>query len=377
MWLNIATAHSETSNRISKKKLQNTAIWYKKILDNPNEDTFYDESMRLPEPIDTYTISSLSKIQCFKWIISKLLYWRKEKNTKSINYFIEERKKHLSDSRVNELEQILVHDNVLVVADNEMVEMQSKLLWAWYGAWSFWEICAFRSRDDIENRTHIVRHEVIHSKQIQDLGWWILWFIKWLIVSWIDLTKIHKEYKKLIPWSIDNATDNQITDWETYLNQPNTDYLTTRDPKGFLKIKTHAHKNLLVKEHLQDDLIQALGDAGIPPKDIQKMKDIASDHDNHSRSQVITAQSKDRFAYQETAQEHQLHFISDTALKKEIWLDAFITHYNPNKNYKEWSDLYQKYKSIIDPIIEQFVRTWDAKELEKWLNKIFDKISNY
>lgn len=353
---------------------------------------------RIPDVVNNYTISNLSKTQCITGIIKKLNYYLRLKHNIDIESLTTERWKYLTPERIQEYKNVLEKHNILIVVDNEMVEMQSKILWTSYAAGSFGDIIAFRSWQDLEQRNHLVRHEVIHNKQVQDLWWGIIWFIKWLAISWKDFLKILNKYKWVIPRANDHATANQLTDRETYLNQSDENYLDNRKPNQWLSFVNQSTKNKLVEFFMNQELnkfIQQTQDINWDTQntannvnlkynfikdihnrehDIWKIQELQHIHQNNNRHQMVTYWSIDRFTYKETTQEHQLHFISETALRKKVWLDAFMAHYDIANNYEKWSQKYLENKSIVDPIIEQFVQTNNIKELKKQLLNVYKHI---
>ncbi len=69
-----------------------------------------------------------------------------------------------------------------------------------------------------------------------------------------SMSEIKSKYKDLVPWAADFATDNQITDQETYLHQNDPTYFAKRVPKDFLKRTSQAIRNQLAREYMQSNI---------------------------------------------------------------------------------------------------------------------------
>ena len=112
-----------------------------------------------------------------------------------ISYFENEWEKHLSPEKTQFCKEMYEKHGTIIMVDNSIVEYQSTVLGSAYGAGSYGWICFFRSRDIVENRTGLVRHEVIHSKQDEISFNKKIGFIKKRTMSLKSMLQILSKYK--------------------------------------------------------------------------------------------------------------------------------------------------------------------------------------
>ena len=214
---------------------------------------------------------------------------------------------------------------------------------------------------------------------------------------------------------MDYATDNQISDWETYLNQYKDDPISAIKPYEFKKYKNKENRFDAIKKHMQTDIDETKKDieslkqkiADIvsgkvkletknaytftkqerlanlnylvqqKEKDIQTMEKLQANHENtQDWYQFITFGEQDGYKYQETPEKRQTNFQSEESLRKNIAIDMFITHYGDKKdNYQEGVEMYIKYQKEVVPIVEEYVRTKDKQTLKKHMHTLFNTIA--
>ncbi len=193
-------------------------------------------------------------------------------------------------------------------------------------------------------------------------------------MSFIDMLRKRNELNGLVPRSIDYATDNQISDRETYINQYKQDPIKDVKPYEFEKYKMKENRFKAIKDHMQTDIdelkqdIAALkqkitevregrvkredDDRGFTnaeraanlsylltskERDLQTMETLQRQHDDtEDRHQFITFGEQDGYIYQETPEKRQTNFQSENSFRKHVAIDMFITHYGEEKdNYKK------------------------------------------
>ena len=276
-----------------------------------------------------------------------------------------------------------------------------KVMWTSYNWNSLWQFVIVRDRNSINSRPGRVKHESIHSKQLNPI-WWI--------ISLPSLLHELSKLKWLVPWAMDYATDNQITDRETYINQYKDNPLWEIKPLSFLQYFNKNVKNNSIKEHMQSDIdeleqyiarlkqeIDWISDIEWDDsktfdkeeylskltylleqkeKDLKAMKKLQEEHDlSENWHQFITFWEKDGYKYQNTPEKRQTNFQSEIAFRKQIVIDMFITHFGDKAdNYKRWVSLYNKYKPHIDEIMDEYIKDKKKRKLQSSMNTLFKEI---
>ncbi|MEI6118378.1 MAG: hypothetical protein WCP92_03940 [bacterium] len=178
-----------------------------------------------------------------------------------------------------------------------------------------------------------------------------------------------------MPWTMDYATDNQISDWETYINQYKEDPIKDVKPYEFKKYKIKNNRFAAIQGHMQSDIddlkqdIKALKQKIIDVKNgnitldnknensftkeerlqnltyildskeenLKAMEKLQDEHyDTDDWHQFITFGEQDGYIYQETPEKRQTNFQSEESFRKHVAIDMFITHYGDKKdNYKK------------------------------------------
>lgn len=170
---------------------------------------------------------------------------------------------------------------------------------------------------------------------------------------------------------MDYATDNQITDRETYMNQYKQDPIKDVKPYRFLKNMSKKNRFDAIRDHMQTDIdevkqyiselkqkiedvkedkikIDAKSDKGFTKEerlnnlaylletkesDLQAMEKLQNEHyDTTNRHQFITFGEQDGYIYQETPEKRQTNFQTEDSFRKHVAIDMFITHYGDKKD---------------------------------------------
>lgn len=229
------------------------------------------------------------------------------------------------------------------------------------------------------------------------------------------MLKRKNELSGLVPWTMDYATDNQVSDWETYLNQYKDDPMGVIKPYEFKKYKNKENRFDAIKQHMQTDIDEAKKDVESlkqkiadvisgkltietnnaytftkqerlanlnylvqqKEKDLQAMEKLQANHEStQDWHQFITFGEQDGYTYQETPEKRQTNFQSEESLRKHVAIDMFITHYGDKKdNYQQGVDMYIKHQKEIASIVEAYVITKDKQMLKKHMHALFNKIA--
>lgn len=152
---------------------------------------------------------------------------------------------------------------VKIVVDPDFISAFGKVMgidYRWSGVWDF---VVVRNQKNLEDET-ILRHEAIHCMQQRDCWWRIpflwpkLWLIPWTIVSLSSL--LIKKYFGKLRWlreRADYATDNQLTDLETYLYETDPNYLKNRKPFWYKILLNPTHRKQEMKK-LREEQVKEL-----------------------------------------------------------------------------------------------------------------------
>jgi len=101
----------------------------------------------------------------------------------------------------------------------------------------------------------LMRHEAIHCMQQRDLNHgkaWRIWFLKRLKLSGDSYTWLRKELKGSTD-AANYATQNQLSERETYVNQLNPDYLAQRKPNAWREADTAAWRKAIVSDYIEQE----------------------------------------------------------------------------------------------------------------------------
>jgi len=103
----------------------------------------------------------------------------------------------------------------------------------------------------------LMRHEAIHCMQQRDLNHGKagrIWFLKRLKLSGKSYTWLRKELKGSTD-AANYATQNQLSERETYVNQLNPDYLAQRKPNAWREADTAAWRKAIVRDYIEQEKI--------------------------------------------------------------------------------------------------------------------------
>ena len=165
---------------------------------------------------------------------------------------------------------------------------------------------------------------------------------------------------------MDYATDNQISDWETYINQYKDDPIKDIKPYEFKKYSKKENRFEAIKNHMQTDIDELklyIEELKTKTSDIRSgkinlntdndnaftkeerlknleyilkakeeeliaMEKLQSEHDDtEDWHQFITFGEQDAYLYQTTPEKRQTNFQSEESFRKHVAIDMFITHY--------------------------------------------------
>ncbi len=293
--------------------------------------------------------------------------------------------------------------DIVPIADAEILDYFSRIIGTVYNWSTIWKFSIVRDWSSIEKWQGRIKHEWIHNKQ------WPIW--KWKSAG-IDLLKRRSELSWLVPWAMDYATDNQISDWETYINKYKEDTKKAVKKYWFKRFKVKENRFDAIEKHMQsdiDDLKNEIKDLENKISDVKDwtvsldkndgftqeewllnlnyLLDLKRDYlksmerlqDEHHNTddwhQFITFGEQDGYIYQDTPEKRQTNFQSEESFRKHVVIDSFITHYGDKKdNYKEWVEMYSKHKDELQPIIENYLKTKDKKSLKKHLKDLYSNI---
>lgn len=267
-----------------------------------------------------------------------------------------------------------------VIKNEDILDKFSYLLWTRYNASAIGKTVVIRNWNTVKDYRPHIEHEAIHTKQ---------WGLEKWIIGWLDLAKINKKYWDLVPWAIDFATDNQITERETYLNQLEKNSALDINPRKYLKYFNKKNKINKVNKYFQkeinkqEEIIKKLKEQWNDfYKEEEKLKQmnkylLQNTEDYH---QFITFWESDWYKYKKTWPERQINFQTEESLRKQLAIDYFITQY-PTKwqnytedSFKQGTELYNRYHKLILPIMNEFSKNGNKKNLKLKMKKIFEKV---
>ncbi|MCX6823960.1 MAG: hypothetical protein NT085_02440 [candidate division SR1 bacterium] len=389
-----------------KLLLENLAKEYRIKLDDPEgKEKKYDyNDIKTNNKVVTLD-ESIGRVEAFFMFFKRKRYLKNLLKTEGIEYFEKLWKENLSDKAYTFCKDIYQKYGIIPMADQKILDYFSRVMGTIYNGNDLGNFTIVRDWSSIEKWPGRIKHEGIHKKQGG---------IKKRIPSLMNLLKKRKELNGLVPWTMDYATDNQISDWETYINQYKDDPIKNVKPYEFKKYKIKNNRFAAIQGHMQsdiDDLKQDIkdskqkiidvknGNITLDNKDensftkeerlqnltyildakeenLKAMEKLQDEHyDTDDRHQFITFGEQDGYIYQETPEKRQTNFQSEESFRKHVAIDMFITHYGDKKdNYKKGVEMYNKYRDKIIPIMEEYVKIKDKALLKKKMNALFTEI---
>jgi len=393
-------------NECNAQLLKILAKGYRINLDDPEwGERFYDDSHLNKNPDVVQLDKSMNKAQALIKFIKRTNYLNNLFKKREIDYFDKLWKENLSDEWYEFCKNMYEKYNILPIADQELLDYFSRVMWTVYNWASLWKFSIVRNRSSIENWSGRIKHEWIHAQQ---------WWLKKRISSFGSILNKKSELSWLVPWAMDYATDNQISDWETYINQYKKDPIKDIKPYEFKKYRNKENRFEAIRNHMQTDIdemkwyieelktkimdiksdkitLDAENDKAFTKKErlqnleyileakaeeLKAMEKLQSEHDNtEDWHQVITYGEQDAYLYQETPEKRQTNFQSEESFRKQVVVDMFITHYWDRKdNYKKWVEVYLEHKDKLDDIVDNYLKHKNKRELKKEMNKVFKQI---
>jgi len=393
--------------KYNNELLKELAKDYKIKLDDPNGDEkYYNYFDRETNPNVVEIDKSIGRIEALYMFMKRRKYLKDLLRNEWIDYLYNIRKENLSEKWYKFCKDMYEKYNIIPIVDTKILDYFSRVMWTVYNWGSLWKFSIVRDWSSIENWPWRIKHEWIHNKQ-----WWI---IKW-IPSWIDILKWRMELSGLVPRKMDYATDNQISDRETYINQYKDDPIQDVKPYRFLKYMSKNNRLDAIKNHMKSDIDDMKKDINdlrqkiydiendelnikkedgnwftkeeqlknlnyilhMKEKDLNTMEKLQSEHYNTENwHQFITFGEQDGYLYQETPEKRQTNFQSEESFRKHVVIDMFITHYWDKKdNYKEWVEMYSIHKDKLNNVIEKYLKNKDKSELKREMKKIFKEIN--
>lgn len=387
-----------------KDILKTLAKQHKIMLDDPEGgEKHYDPDKKINKEVVVLD-KSISRLWALLKFFKREKYLKKLLKTEWISHFEKLWKDNLSAESYQFCKDMYEKYNIVVLADNKVLDYLGRILWTVYNGGSLGKFSIVRDWTSVEKWPGRIKHEWIHGKQ----GWIRKWF-----PSLVSLLKGRRKLNWLVPWKMDYATDNQISDWETYMNQYKKDPIKDIKPYEFKKYKNKENRFDAVKNHLQTDIIDLKNEieelkkkkADIESGKIQvdksdtkftkeewianikylleqkednliSMEDLQSKHyDTADWHQFITFGEEDGYLYKETPEKRQTNFQSDESLRKQLPIDMFITHYgNKKDNYKAWVEMYSLHKDKVIEIMEAYIKDKSKRKLKRRMKKLFKEI---
>ncbi len=407
----IEESKTEHEEEMLKKKyknilLTNLAQEYRIKLDDPDgkEKKYNYDDIQTNNKVVTFD-ESIGKVEAFVMFFKRKKYLKNLLKTEWIEYFEKLWKENLSDKAYKFCKDLYQKYGIIPMADSKILDYFSRVMGTVYNGNDLWNFTIVRDWPSIEKWSGRIKHEWIHKKQ---------WWIKKRIPSLINLLEKRKELNWLVPWTMDYATDNQISDWETYINQYKEDPIKDVKPYEFKKYKIKNNRFAAIQGHMQSDIddlkqdIKALKQKIIDVKNgnitldnknensftkeerlqnltyildskeenLKAMEKLQDEHyDTDDWHQFITFGEQDGYIYQETPEKRQTNFQSEESFRKHVAIDMFITHYGDKKdNYKKWVEVYSRYRDKVIPIMEEYVKVKDKALLKKKMNALFTEI---
>lgn len=399
------TKHAEQAfSEYQKDILKTLAKQHKIMLDDPEGgEKHYDPDKKINKEVVVLD-KSISRFWALLKFFKRERYLKKLLKNEWISHFEKLWKDNLSAESYQFCKDMYEKYNIVVLADNKVLDYLGRILWTVYNGGSLGKISVVRDWASVEKWPGRIKHEWIHGKQ----GW-----IRKRFPSLVSLLKGRRKLSWLVPWKMDYATDNQISDWETYMNQYKKDPIKDIKPYEFKKYKSKENRFAAIKEHLQTDITdleqeieelqQKMVDVqkgniklksddnnftkeewldniryilGEKQEDLWRMKDQQNKHeDTADWHQFITFGEEDGYLYKETPEKRQTNFQSDESLRKQLPVDMFITHYGDKKdNYKAWVEMYSIHKDKVIKIMEAYMKDKSKRKLKRRMRKLFRKI---
>ncbi len=234
---------------------------------------------------------------------------------------------------------------VQCIVDKEFIEAFGNLMGTKY-RWSALMGKRVIARDEeVLEDEWMMRHEAIHCMQQRDLNDGkpgLKWFIKWLRLSGKSMYSLKNELK----WSLDAvnyATQNQLSERETYINQLDDEYLNTRVPNAWLEADTPEGRKKIVASSIKKEKISY-------QKQIDDLMQQYQKEDNLYKKAHIIKQVEDLKKF----------FVLQEKLDPEDWKyfiilkDEIPKHLVQDPSYqikletKEQRELRQKREKIVD-----------------------------
>lgn len=407
---NVHERNPEHENRIVEQYkttlLENLAKEYRIKLDDPEGKEKYYEPENLKKNKPTVALdTSIQRSDAFLMFFKRKHYLNDLLKKEWIGYFEKLWKENLSDKGYAFCKDMYEKYDIIAFADPKILDYFSRAMGTVYNGNALGKFVIVRDRPSIEERPGRIKHEWIHSKQ---------WWVKKRIPSLKDLLEKRGELSWLVPRAMDYATDNQISDRETYINQYKEDPIKDVKPYAFKKYKVKEHRFDAIREHMQtdiddlkkdiEDLKQKIADVKEgkitldaqtdksftkeerltnltyllekKEKDMSVMEKLQREHyDAEDRHQFITFGEQDGYIYQDTPEKRQTNFQSEKSFRKHVAIDMFITHYGDKKdNYKQWVEVYTKYRDKVMDIANEYVNTKSKSMLKKKMQALFKEI---
>ncbi len=393
-------------NTVNKELLKSLAKDYRIKLDDPEGDEkYYNYLDRETNPSVVELDKSINRAQALIMFFKRKNYLNNLLKEKWIEYFDKLWKDNLSDKSYKFCKDMYEKYDILPIADPKILDYFSRVMWTVYNWSSLWKFSIVRDWSSVENWSGRIKHEWIHAKQ---------WGFKKWIASWSSIVKKRSDLSWLVPRVMDYATDNQVSDRETYMNQYRDDPIKDVKPYEFKKYADKGNRFDAIRDHIQTDIdelqsyvdelkykildvksdkikLDAKSDKNFTKeerlknleyilkskeKDLKDMQKLQSEHYNtEDWHQFITFGEQDGYIYQETPEKRQTNFQSEESFRKHVVIDMFITHYGDKKdNYKEWVEMYSIHKDKLNNVIEKYLKNKDKNELKSEMKKIFKEI---
>jgi len=286
------------------------------------------------------------------------------------NYEQEKLKFSLKAQRVIDTIERESGQKVKVVVDPEFTESFRFFMGISYRWWGMFGKYIVVSDPKTLEDEEFLRHEAIHCAQQRDL-----WFIRRLAISFTSLGLKFLKVKELDE-AMDFWTDNQVTDYESYLNQFNKGYLKTRKPgdrKKYRNAEFRKQEMNRFKEEEIDTLIDKLEElekdylpaatTDVEKKEIElEIEKMKSDIDQYTHvyeelkkmDEVLVVMIKpDIQGNKKEDTREQVYFESKANREKRLPVEKFIQKYGKKEdNYKQWVEYYIEYKNLLDKFNE-------------------------
>jgi hypothetical protein len=192
-----------------------------------------------------------------KWSIKKIVWQVRnlEKRNKDFlnNYEIEKSKFSPKAQKAIKIIEEESWNKVKVIIDKELTRNFRSIMGVSYRWWSYLGKYIIVDDPKTLEDEDFLRHEAIHCAQQRDLWVWKLWFLRWISISLISLLKKRTQIRWLDE-DVDYWTDNQITDFETYLNQFKKWYLRTQKTGAWKKYRNKKFRKQEMNQFKEDEI---------------------------------------------------------------------------------------------------------------------------